>query len=677
MQNKSELTKEEKPIDTPNYTQEEEQYLGNLRSRLFKAKISRDRVHAEFNNKTFFKNYLDNEALANTFIDSLEDKSVQKKVRTGTVEQKLLAILAEINRLNLSAQTRAFDNEDNEFVELGAAITDMVDKCKELDGDDEHKLLRQMEMLKQGHVFMMANWSKEWKTSKKLLKPFNGKISDAQWESAKELAFEGVRLSILYTPGVYLGNIKEFDRSKQPFIYTHKVTSRAEAESRYGIKDKDGKLVWENWKYVPKKKVPFLSSEDFTNVSLAGGYSLIDLQDDMVEEVHYQDRINDEYQILLNGVPMLPIGFPLSAFSPSGDFTITWQVLQPINPFFAYGRSFVARTENLADLLDEVLRLLILKTRKSVHPPYANISGKVISAKSLEPGVISMGIDPGALVAIGQEGQGATGAEFQMYEKLQEIIDKNTVSPQIQGIGGGSGTTAYEVSVLQAQAQKMIGISIFACSLLEKKVNDVIVPFVIGKYLQPKGTKYDEAIDDIRNEYRQTTRRTEIPGRGKGIRQIIPIDGKVERPSPEEVFLEEEYDGTPEPFAGLRPKTRQELNMDPIQRIYLDMDVLKNMKHYFYTEVEAKPKNTNSTAKLAFSEELSNLERLINLGSRPSIKEIEERYATIYNIRKERLFDKEPAPVEEMPMQNGTAIKPKTPPQMAVGSENIGPINTA
>lgn len=631
----SNVLEETKNANPVKYTEEESSYIGKILYRILQAKIARDTIKIEFNNMTYLQWFRNNEAIANTTIlQTQENKDLA--IYSGTVEQKLLTILAEINQLNLTGETRVFDKENNELQELGMAITDIVHKTEEIEEDQEKKLIRQLELLKQGTVFVQDNWVKKWHTSKKLKGQFNGKVTGTEWETKLEKVFDGPVRSVLYGPGVYMGNIKEFEIKNQPFIFTMKISSYQETKSRFGAKDKDGKNVWERWENVPEKRVSMVDLDNLTNMSMGAGWTITDMDQDMVEEIHYQDQINDEYQIFLNGIPMLPVGFPLSAITPNGMFNVEKQVLQVINPFFAYGRSFIAKTEQLSKLLDEMIRLLLLKTRKSIHPPYANISGKVISEKSLMPGAISMGIDPGALVAIGQEGQGATASEYQMLRELRESIDRVTVSPQIQGQAGKSGTTAFEVSLLQQQAQKNLTLIIFAMGLLEKKVTWLRTNYVIANYFEPIGTK----VDDVRNElvsiYRTMSVKTPISSRGTGIRKIVPVDGATQNMTGEEIFEKEEYEDTPEVSGAGRRRTREELGMDPLQYLYIDVDVLKNCKYLFFTEVESKPRDTSTNAKLMFREELRDLQGMMEMGASVNIEEVQSNYALIWNKRKRK-----------------------------------------
>lgn len=666
---KSILLAKQTPIESVPYTAQETEYIGKILSRIISAKIARDSVKIEFSNMTYLQYFKNNEAIANTTIIRTEENK-DLAIYSGTVEQKLLSILSEVNRLNLTGEIRVFDKENNELQELGVAITDIVHKTEELEeeistANQEKKLMRQLELMKQGTVFVQDNWVKKWHTKKDINGKFTGKIKDVDWSQKLEKVFDGPVREVLYGPGVYLGNIRNFGIKGQPFIFTMKLSSYEETASRFGMKDKDGNDVWERWKYVPRQRVSMVDQDTLQSMPLGEGWSITDLEQNTVEEIHYQDEINDEYQIFLNGIAMLPVGFPLSAITPDGMFNVQMQVLQVINPFFAYGRSFIAKTEQLSKLLDEMIRLLLIKTRKSIHPPYANISGKVISEKSLMPGAISMGIDPGALVAIGQEGQGATASEYQMLKELREDIDRVTVGPQFQGQSGKSGTTAFEVDTLQKQAEKSLTLIIFAEGMLEKKVTWLRACYVFANYFEPIGTTVDDAMNDLANVYRTLSTKTAIPDRGAGIRKIIPTD-KV--PTSDEIFEQEEYNGTPEPQEGQRRYTREELGMDPLQHLYLDVNILRNYKYLFFAEVESKPRDTSENAKLMFREELRDIQAMQMMGSQPNVQELEASYALLWNKRKEKLFGKPRDMAQELQNQGGGNVLNDNPPNLAPAS---------
>lgn len=621
----------EKPADTSAksineiYTEDDKVYLNtHLQQRLESAKRQRESPFAELNGKTYIQIYEENERIANTMLP--EKKNLDDViVSAGTIESKLDALLAHIANLDLTGEVWAFDKENNKIQELGVAIQDTMFMTKENDGgdeggDEEKKLLRQRELLKQGTVFVQEEWLRVFETKKVLKAKYGGEFKNfAGYDEKLELVFEGPSRTLLHGPNVYLGKITEFFMDKQPYIFAVIKSDYSVAKGKYG--------KFENWQYVKKGAVP-LDTPNEQKTIFDNKWRLTEVKENEVEIIIYQDKPRDEFQIIINGVMMLPIGFPLSAVCPGGNYNIAKQVFRVYNANFAYGKSFVSAgsVKEVAALIDEMLRLFVLKTRKSFSPPYVNTSGKVISQRVLSPGRISMGFTADALQKIGEEGQGVTTSEFNVLEKLEEIVDKSTLSNQFAGQQGKAGTTATEVVELQRQAKLTLGLTIIACALLEKKLEYLRLWNVLENYFNPIDTKVI-TINDARkevNQYRNAHRETNIEGEGLGERQVIPMDGEL--PDAETIRALEREDEKKKGF--------------PVRRIYLSPEGLKTAKLRWYIVVNPKEKETSAFYKLLFREQLADMLSLVSLGSIPNKDGLEEEFSRVWGKNRNKLFQK-------------------------------------
>lgn len=612
------------------YDEKDKQYLSYLQRRLENAKRQKNQVYAEFGGKNYYQIFDENEKIANTFLPEKKNED-DVIVSAGTVESKLDALLANINNLDLDAEVMAYDKENNKIQELGTALKDTIDMTEELDGeggDEEKKMLRQRELLKQGTVFVQEEWLKLWETKKKLKEGYNGQFKDFAdgWTSEMKLVFEGPSRTLLYGPNVFLGDITEFEMEKQPFMFVVIVMQYSVAEAKYG--------KFENWKYVKAGAIPTTNTQGSNLVMTIydNKWRLTELTEGQVEIILYQDKPADEFQIIINGVLMLPCGFPLSAVSPMGNYNITKQVFRVINHKFAYGKSFVSSgaVKEISALIDEMLKLFVLKTRKSFSRPYVNTSGKVIPKKVLSPGRISMGIPADALQPIGEEGQGVTSNEFGVLKELQDRIDKSTVSNQFTGQQGNAGTTATEVVELQRQAKLTLGLTIAACALLEKKLAYLRLWNILANWFNAVDTKV-VTINDVRMElkqYRNTHRETTIEGVGLGERQIIPTDQAL--PSPRVV-------------RDIELQHEKEKGF-PIQKIFINPEELATAKIRWYIVVTPKEKETSAFYKLLFREELTDMQTLMTFGSVPNKDGLEEEFSRVYKRDRSKLFSKQQPP---------------------------------
>lgn len=608
----------QKMVDiTPEYEFKAAPYRSYLMRRLQDAKEARDQKHPEFNNKTYYQYYEENEKIANTYLDEPKDPS-EKKLSTGTIESKLNTLLSHLYNLNLTPSVMAYDRNNRMLQELGTAFTDIMTVSAEHDGGDdggdkEKKLLRQRELLKQGTVFVMEQWLCRYEIKKKLKGIYTGKFA-VEYTQALTKVFEGCSRDVLYGPNVYLGDITAFSMADQPYLFTVEQQSYDTAETIYG--------QFENWKFVK----PGMITTSPTETSTTGSGTVYDqkwrlttLRNNQVEIIKYYDPSKDEFMILINGILILPPGFPLSAVTPSGKYNVAKQTLYVINNHFAYGKSFVSSGAiyELSKALDRMLALFELKTLKSVTPAYINTTNKVIPARVLRPGNISMGIPLNALQPIGNEAQGVNSSEFQIFKELQDEIERSTISAVFQGQQAKSGATATEVIEVQRQAKLTLGLIISAATMLEVKLGYLRLYNLIGNWLNP----IDQNPDGT-NRYRATNRKVNIEGEGMGERMVIPIDGEM--PTPEVVRMLSIADEQKKGYA--------------VRRMYLSVPIVREAQLRWYIVVEPKEEETSSYHKVLFREMLGDAISLMNIGAQINIEGVTDEFGTVYNKDKAKFF---------------------------------------
>src|SRR5205085_40489 len=124
---------------------------------------------------------------------------------------------------------------------------DIIKQTEEMDGgdgagDEEKKLLRQRELLKQGTVNVQDVWLRKFETRKKLTGSYDGqfKVDANLWSENLEKVFDGPSRTMIYGPNVYYGNITEFYMENQPFVFCAYYHDFDVAKGTYG--------QFENWK---------------------------------------------------------------------------------------------------------------------------------------------------------------------------------------------------------------------------------------------------------------------------------------------------------------------------------------------------------------------------------------------------------------------------------------------
>lgn len=606
------LEKTEDVVEKPDYSPEEEEYLKGLRKRMEEARSMRDQEHDEFDGMDYITNYQLNERFANTYIAPKRNKE-DTNFQSGTVRQKLFALLSALVNLNLSGDISAFDSEGLEVQALGDAMEDVILKTNELDNDDEKKYLRQYELLKHGTVFVEELWDKRKCKYKKLKKKFDGKVKGVDWTERVKDAFARPTRNIIPGLNVYRGDITKYDISEDPFCFTVDDKPYEEAKTIFGH--------WERWKNVPKKRQSFDGVQQDSPYNL--NWRVIELQENRVEIVRYQDKWNNEFAVLLNGVLMTPVGLPL----PWGydEYNIAQQNLEPIHSKFAYGKSVVSRIRNKVALLDELLRLSVLKTQKSFMPPYLNISGRILSNRVFMPGKISHGIPPNTLVPINdKESQGMTQAEMAMVKEIQESINADSVSPTFQGQQASGSPTATEIIELQRQAKMILGLTVFAATMLEWKLEWLRLKNLLANWFQPEDDVVDKARGVLKGKYRQVSVDRPIEGEGMGRRMVIP---SKEIPSPYAIMQAED--------------SLSEEQGKPVRLIFVDPDEVCSSKLVWQIVVRPKERKTSEVSKLLFR---AFMQDIIPLA--PNLQYLQEKAASVWEEDPRKLF----APNQQQPM---------------------------
>lgn len=604
---------EQKDVDTINYTDEEREYLRRLQSRFEYAREKRSQPFSEFDGMTYDMYWKQNEILANTeLLPKKEATDIQ--YQSGTLRTKLFSLVASIISLNLKGDIIAYNKNDLVDITIGDALEDIIDKTEELEVDEEKQIIRYYELLKQGDVFIEEIWDDRDIIDKEPIEGYNGQFRGVKIKTKKKKKIGTPVRNIISGLSVYLGDLTKYDFSEQPYIFTVQYKQYDEAKKIYGR--------FENWKYVRRNLSQFSGSPED---ALINNQWRLDpsMKDGMVEIIKYQDKPNYEYQIILNGVPMLPIGFPF----PWGyyEYNIVQQHYKPIRADFAYGKSFVFESKNPIQLLDEMKRLAFLKTYQSFLVPLINTSGRVISSKVLLPGKITMGIPPNSLMPIVPNiGQGVTAPEFNMIQEIQKEIDSQTVSQTFSGSPERGEVLATQIVELQRQARIMLGITIASVGLLEKKLTYLRLMNVLKNWFDPIDQTIDTARKKIENRYRITSREKIIPGKGNGINIIYPTENLP----------------TPEIISNWQDSLEKIIKV-PVKITAINPKALREVEYTWKVVIAPREKQTSELSKLLFSQ-MINEAKALGLPLDPAY--IQEQFAMIWEQDPSKLYVKGQSP---------------------------------
>jgi hypothetical protein len=573
-----EAEKEAAFIRSPDYTAEEQHYLGQLRNRLERARQERDQALEFFDGMTYEQRCQHNRRLANSYTKPKENRQ-DINFTTGTTRQKLLTGLASLNDLNLAPDITAFNENSVAQSRAGEAFEDIIEEQKYNDGDDEKKLIRHYTMIEQGEVFFEVGVSNDKKLKKTMTNYKEGKFRNVKINSRYDKALKHLTTNIIRNEKVFLGDITTFGMENQPYIFTVEHKPYAEIEAAFGD--------WEMWEYVSYSQRYF---DDTTMDTEYPFWRITSPREGFCEIVRYQSKPENEAQIFINGIPMLPIGYPLEEISPDGKYTIDMQVYELIDAHFAYGKSQMQRLKNVQGLEDSFWRTSIFKAQQQAKPPLINNTGKMLSESVFMPASMVHNVPEGKLFPLLGDAAGISSSEAKIMEMLRNNLNSNSSEPQISGQQPEGGTpTATQVQTVQEMAEKMIGLTVFAASLMEKKVVNKMIPLILSHFLEPVSDRVAPVSQYLNSKYRNFTVEKQIDGKGMG-QEIVEIVDKDTIPSPIQVLKDEK---------AIEKKTGL-----PTRKITINRDAISAHSWTWRVNVVPKPKRSTNLEKAMFQEKV-------------------------------------------------------------------------
>lgn len=512
------------------YSPEELLVRSNIITQCNNARDERERPHEEFDGMTYLQNYDTNKRADMSYIPPKKNKN-EKRIVTGITREKDNTLLSSLLSFNFKSDITAYDDTEMLFPQLGNNMEDLVVKSRELEQWEKLRPLLYRELIAQGDVFWEDIWEciytpdiendGSWKPGQK--------ISDAKFvKSITPKRFERAAVKMHIGKNVYLGNFYEMDHKKQGLVYTFEVMDRDQAKSIYG--------TWDRWDSVPYEVDNTTVAVD-TSSGTYKDWNLVKTTKQQVGVLKIQQKFENRYMIMLNGVMMLPHNFPLSEISPDGECTIKHNVLEGIVGC-AYGKGQPSKTKVDQAIHDEFLKLLIIGEEQSRMPPMGTRSKKVLDYNIFTPGKINNNLKEGDLFSILPQGSGLNNADFSMYQLIKTMIEEKTINSTYSGGDQGGQVTATQIAAEKQGQLLKLGLNFDAIKSLEKELCWSRIGTLIMHYSKPTGSKANVDEGFIEDIYKQFSMESTIENGNNGVKIYRFTDKEL--PEPREIVKEED-----------------------------------------------------------------------------------------------------------------------------------------
>ena len=658
------------------YSDDEKEDYRELVTCLTQMRNNLQRPLVEFDDLTFFQQYEENRK-ADLAYNRPIDETVDFRVTTGLTREKDTTLLSTLTSMNYQPNITAFDKDNSLIAGLGEEMEDLVIKSRELENWDEKRVSIYREFIAQGTVYV-----EEVYVERAIPKAF-----ETNWMPDMPIAeFKGDEMPIYDVEGkceakLHLGkyvmtsSMNEEEVQNNSVVAIYEEIDRAEAKSIYG--------GWERWKYVPEEVTevtnPFTDSQQTTRNGSDFSWNTYKVGKGKVGVTKIFKRFCNEYQILLNGVMMLPCDFPLTKISPSGLYPIGKGVNERI-PNFAFGKGIPSKTRVDQKLYDTLLRAMVGKAWQSYRPTLGNRSGNVMSRDMIASGQMIHGIKqndifpllPAQLLTL-------TTGDISMFQMVKEMINDKSVTDSYSAQTQQSNTTATQIINEQKQTMLKLGASIDGIKSLEKRLILLRIYNIIAHWTKANESPLEEEVTQIVDGVTMVV--------GKKVNPL-KTEKKYKKFTQEKSFDDGKSGYKMTQFIGSDaklPAIREQINMEdkmaeeygkPVRLSYLNAEWLRNIRVIWDIGVTIQSDQDDQMQLLVF---IDNLTRIAQLFGVQAFKQdyVLQRIASKMSEDFDKMFNVQDmaGSLEALKEQLGTQVK--NPAQQIANSQRPSPTSVA
>ncbi len=554
-------------------SQSEQEAVGFYIRQARRARDQREQNSEYFDGMTYTQDYIANRRARNSYLRPKKNDG-EVRIVGATTEKKIEVVANELLRINLQPEIRAFDEMDNELYEFSEDLTSLVKRTNEIEKDDDLWQAFIEELLSQRAVFIQEYTDYEY-------------VSNGEKKSV-EYKIPVLKKRIIPGLKVFLGDITipAYRFKEQPFIVLYDRTTYKEAKRLHEDNP--------NFKYV-RPKGNYEAAELNT-------WALAEIETDEVEILTYISTCDNEYNVVLNGVPMFDAGTPVP--EDMQDYGMTMAVLKGMSEEFAYGKPLTASAKTLQAFSDESLRMLITKFQQALKPAIGVVEGKakIFSRDIWAPATVVKGVTANDFTRL-TDHQGVTQSEFNFYDLINRTVQEFIGAGDNQQGLQQKSNTATEAQIQQQQFLKQLGYSVIALIKSKRDTTYLRINSLLRQFTKPYKKALNPLTGDIEDVFRRLTISNQDLGFGQFGRKEIEFTNNT--PSPDELMALREEE-----------RSAEELG-EPFRRKFINVNILKSFKWFFYVTVNQKPEESSALDKAMFKDKLADAQMVSQLSGRP------------------------------------------------------------
>lgn len=587
------------------YTPEEKEYYKQLIKRLSQARDLQRIPLREYDDKTYIQQYNANRDADLSYNPDLDsEEGLGKGVTTGLTREKDTTILSTLLSMNYKPNVTAFEKDNTIIAGLGNELEDLVVKSREIEVYDEKKQSIYRELIAQGVVYVEEvyterkipanvdiNWSPKQKISE--YKGDNYPIYDIE---------EKCEVKLHLGKYVLTSSMTEQEIQNNDLVATYEELDRGVAQTIYGD--------WDRWDLVPEcveNETPFNENQE-RNSGADFLWNTFKVGKGKVGVTKVYERFSNKYMILLNGVMVLPVNFPLTKRSPSGLIPIA-KGLGEVIPNFRDGKGIPSKTRVDQKLYDTVLRAMVGKAWQSFNPALGTKSGNNLSKDIIKANTLTSGIKKDDIFTILPEQLlSISNGDVSMFNILKEIINEKSVTDSFSGQNTEANTATEVINQKKQTMIKLISL-IDGVKNLERRLVFLRIYNILVNYTKSQDVVFNEEVKEIIDGVEMITKKTKSSKKYKKFNTKTSFqDGKKGQKITE--FVGDDFE-----YPSVRDQIRYEDDMTKKYGMetrisYINAEWLRKLQAIFNIDIIVSPDTDDNMQLLMF---IDNLTRVANM----------------------------------------------------------------
>lgn len=534
------------------------------------------------------------------------------RIVTGTTREKDTTLLSTLLNLNAVPDVTAFDEEDMVVAELGDNMSDLIKKSREVEDWQKKRPIIYRELISQGDVFIEEVYIEEFRNMPLEAVEWNPLTDNAAaltYKKRMKKVDSGCASRMVRGNMVYLGDMTIEYIEDQDIVGICTIIPEGLAAARYS--------QWDRWKNVPKGEITTTEQMEYAAGIYTTNWAMFATSAGYMSEVKLWIKSQNRYAIYLNGIPMLPCNYPMTAMYPTGEMPFTQGKLEPISGF-AMSKSQPSKVKVDQAVVDELTVLMVDGVRQMRKPPMGTKSDKAYGSGVFLAGTITPDIDKNTFFSLLPEGnQGINAGEFSFYNLIKESMNEKTTNEVYSGQGDGGVDTLGQAEIMQQQQLMKLGSAMDGIVNMERRLAWNRIPNIIFNWTAPLESSLEKTQEGFLaqvNKYRKLSVETTLENGQTGVKAFRFQN--TEFPTTGEIYKEEE--------------AQSKVQGKGVRIVYMNPEELRLMKYKWFIIVNPTPKSNDKLSQLLF---VQNVRTSIELFGPEAINAeyLKQRFAIVIN----------------------------------------------